>query len=327
MNNIKEKKELNTNKKTLKELNKTNSTQNNNIKNIAGKKETSNELAHSLVNNNDGIEEKTNTIQYPSNTHKTQTKHKFKSFIKQEYIETKLLLKSVPSPIIVMFTLSVVLMNLFANKSINTGLNWLALDCGIILSWASFLSMDIIVKRFGGKAGTKISIIVLLVNLFISFVFFIVAKISGLWGESFIEVGGDIANTALNNTFSGSWFVILGSSVAFLVSAIVNNVLNVLIGKCFKNKDFVEYAARSYISTIIGQFVDNLIFALIVSLNFFGWSLLQCVTCAITGAMVELLCEIVFSPLGFRVCKIWDKEQVGKEYLDFCNNKNNLNEN
>ena len=223
-----------------------------------------------------------------------------------------------------MFMLSVAFMNLFANKSIDTGLEWLALDCGIILSWASFLSMDMIVKRFGAKAGTKISIIVLIINLFITFVFFIVSKITGFWGESFIDIGGDIANTALNNTFAGSWFVILGSSVAFIISAIVNNLLNALIGKCFKKKNFFEYSFRTYISTMIGQFVDNLIFALIVSLNFFGWSILQCVTCALTGAVIELLFEIIFSPLGYKVCKYWDRTEVGKEYLDFINNKKSL---
>lgn len=45
----------------------------------------------------------------------------------------------------------------------------------------------------------------------------------------------------------------------------------------------------------------NLIFALIVSHNFFGWTLTQCIMCAFTGAIVELLCEIVFSPLRLRI--------------------------
>ena len=56
-------------------------------------------------------------------------------------------------------------------------------------------------------------------------------------------------------------------------------------------------------STFIGQFVDNLLFALIVSKVFFGWTLLQCFTCAVTGAVAELVFEIVFSPLGYRISK------------------------
>ena len=73
---------------------------------------------------------------------------------------------------------------------------------------------------------------------------------------------------------------------------------------------------RSFISTFVSQFVDNLTFALIVSLNFFGWTLTQCIGCAFTGAILELLCEVIFSPIGYRVAKKWDAENVGSEYIE-----------
>lgn len=66
---------------------------------------------------------------------------------------------------------------------------------------------------------------------------------------------------------------------------------------------------------MVAQFVDNLIFAFLISYNFFGWSILQCVTCAITGCIAELLCEVVFSPIGFKVCQKWEEDKVGEEYL------------
>ena len=111
-----------------------------------------------------------------------------------------------------------------------------------------------------------------------------------------------VINTALDNTFSGTWFVILGSSIAFLVSAVINNFLNYGIGQALRRKDgFGVFALRSYVSTFIGQFCDNLVFALIVSRNFFGWTTLQCFTCALTGAVMELLFEVFFSPLGYRM--------------------------
>ena len=71
------------------------------------------------------------------------------------------------------------------------------------------------------------------------------------------------------------------------------------------------------ISLIIGQFVDNFLFALIVSKVFFGWTLLQCVTCALTGMVMELVCEVIFSPLGYLLVKKMEKNNVGKEYLDY----------
>ena len=79
----------------------------------------------------------------------------------------------------------------------------------------------------------------------------------------------------------------------------------------------VAYFLRSYVSTAIGQFADNMIFALVVSHVFFGWSIVQCVTCAVTGMVAELLCEVAFSGIGYAVCKKWKKEQVGKAYFDF----------
>jgi uncharacterized PurR-regulated membrane protein YhhQ (DUF165 family) len=141
-------------------------------------------------------------------------------------------------------------------------------------------------------------------NLFMALVFFIGSDIPGVWGESFVEGSEKVINTALDNTFGGTWYIILGSSVAFICSALINNFMNYGIGKLFRKQGgFGRFAVRSYVSTFVAQFADNLIFALIVSRVFFGWSMLQCFTCALTGAVMELLFEIVFSPVGYRVSK------------------------
>lgn len=243
------------------------------------------------------------------------------SKIKREIYEIKILLRSVPSTILTLFAVSVIAMNLLANKSVNLPVDWLALDCGIIVSWVSFLSMDIITKHFGPKAATQVSIVAVLFNLMVCIIFFIAGSIPGIWGESYVEGSETIINSALDHTFSGTWYVLLGSTTAFIISAVVNNFLNYLIGKLInKNSDsFLAYAVRTYISTAVGQFADNLVFALIVSHIFFGWSMLQCITCSVTGMIVELLCEVIFSPIGFSVCKKWKKENVGKEYFELIN--------
>lgn len=240
------------------------------------------------------------------------------SKIKREIYEIKILLRSVPSTILTLFAVSVIAMNLLANKSVNLPVDWLALDCGIIISWVSFLSMDIITKHFGPKAATQVSIVAVFFNLMICIIFFIAGSIPGIWGESYVEGSETIINSALDHTFSGTWYVLLGSTTAFIISAVVNNFLNYLIGKLInKNSDsFLVYAVRTYISTAVGQFADNLVFALIVSHIFFGWSMLQCITCSVTGMIVELLCEVIFSPIGFSVCKKWKKDNVGKEYFE-----------
>lgn len=249
------------------------------------------------------------------------SRYKMKQKIKDELHEFKLLLRSLPTVITALFIISVFSMNLLANKSISLPLDWLALDCGIVVSWFAFLTMDVLTKHFGPKAATQISILALIINLIFCVVFRLVSLIGGNWGASF-DANGNVqqgVNDALNSTFGGTWYVLLGSSVAFVASSFINNFSNWGIGKLFKkNPDGAcAYFLRTYVSTAVGQFVDNLIFAFIVSLNFFGWTPLQCVTCALTGMLVELLCEAIFSYFGFAMCKKLRKDGVGKEYFDF----------
>ncbi len=237
----------------------------------------------------------------------------------KEFEEFKKLIRSVPSVITALFIVSVFSMNLLANKSIDIPFEWLALDCGIVVSWFAFLAMDIITKYFGPKAATELSVFAILLNLVFSLILFAVSKIPGMWGESFVPGSEETINTALDNTVGGTWYVVLGSTLAFLASSVINNFSNWGIGKIFKkNPDgFGAYISRSYISTAIGQFEDNLILALTVSYFFFGWSPLQCFTCALTGMVAELLCEAVFSYFGFAVCRKWKKDGVGEEYLTY----------
>ena len=242
--------------------------------------------------------------------------------IKEFFAEFALLGRCLPSWVTAITVVSVVAMNLLANKSIDTGTTWLALDCGIIFSWVVFMTLDMVTKRFGPRAANFLSLFALAVNLFIALMFFIAAMIPGEWGESFVEGSESVINAALNNTFRGTWFVLLGSSVAFITSAFANNMLNWFIGTAVRKKTgFGVYALRAYVSTGISQFLDNMIFALIVAHNFFGWSMLQCVTCALTGAVAELLFEVVLSPVGFRISEKWEKQDTGKEYLDYIRSK------
>ena len=55
--------------------------------------------------------------------------------------------------------------------------------------------------------------------------------------------------------------------------------------------------------------------------------MLQCVTCALTGMIAELLFEIIFSPIGYMSLKRMEKENRGQEYLDFINKDKEVNEN
>ena len=158
---------------------------------------------------------------------------------------------------------------------------WLiALDGGILISWLSFMCMDIITKYFGPKASNKIAVLASAINVLTCAIFYIASIIPSNANDY----------TALDEILGGTWFILLGSTIAFLVLAVINNFLNWTIGKAFhKNPDGkLAYAVQSYISTFIGQFMDNFIFSLIVFVGFapifwdgFCWTVLQCSACAL----------------------------------------------
>ena len=238
-----------------------------------------------------------------------------KNYIKKEKKETSLLLMCIPAPVVTLFVVSVVCMNLLANKTL-LQLDWIALDGGILISWLSFMCMDIITKHFGPKASNKISILASVINLLTCLIFFVASIIPSNANDY----------SAFDGIFGGTWFILLGSTVAFLSSAMINNMLNWLIGRAFKNNPDgkLAYATQCYVSTFIGQFCDNFIFSLIVFVGFapvfwdgFHWTVLQCTMCALTGAVAELIMEIIFSPIGYKIVRNWNEKQIGNEYLTY----------
>ena len=236
-------------------------------------------------------------------------------FLKKERRETSVLLRAIPTSVVTLFVVSVICMNLLANKTL-LQLDWIALDGGILISWLSFMCMDIITKHFGPKASNRISVLASAINLLTCLIFLVASLIPSNAADY----------SAFDGIFGGTWFILLGSTVAFLTSAAINNSLNWAIGKCFRdNPDGkLAFATRTYISTFIGQFIDNFIFSVIVFVFFapifwdgFHWTVLQCATCALTGAIAELIMEIVFSPIGYRITKKWRENSVGREYLEY----------
>ena len=63
---------------------------------------------------------------------------KFREKLKNEQMEFKLLLRSIPATVVTLFVVSVICMNLLANKTL-VQLEWIALDGGILISWLSFM--------------------------------------------------------------------------------------------------------------------------------------------------------------------------------------------
>jgi uncharacterized PurR-regulated membrane protein YhhQ (DUF165 family) len=130
---------------------------------------------------------------------------------------------------------------------------------------------------------------------------------------------------ALDMVVGGQWSILLASTVAYIISALTNNYTNVFIGKKFVNDPDgkTAFAVRSFVSTFLSQILDNFIFvflAFVVLPNIPGafqvrWTLQQCIGCSVSCAVLELISEMIFSPLGYRIVNRWKAENVGKEYI------------
>ncbi len=239
----------------------------------------------------------------------------FSTRLKSIVDDYKMLLRNIPSLTVAIFILSVVCANLMANKEL-VNYKFVALDCGFAFSWIMFLCMDVICKRWGAAASIKVSFLALFVNLAVCASFALLSLTPGMWAEFYNSENPQV-NAALNATFGGAWYVVLGSGLAFITSSVVNALLNSAIGKAVNKNGFFAFALRSYVSTIIAQFVDNLVFATIVSKIFFGWTWIQVFVCSLIGAVCELLCEVIFSGIGYKIVCSWEKENVGSDYVEY----------
>lgn len=254
-----------------------------------------------------------------------------------DFKDWKMLFRSIPSIIVGTFLVSILGMNLLANKFLLTGGSWVSVTWGLLLSAIPFLVCDIVTKTYGAKATIKLNILGLIVSLSMTLIFLFVSVMPEFgnftthWHGNFTY--GEIG-FGQGGVMRASWYITLASSIAFLVSGIVNAVVNAAIGKLFhKNPNSrIAFMTRSYSSTLIGQFVDNFLFIFLafgVFANMAGvWSSQVCLVnltaglgAGLIGALVELLMEVIISPVGYKICKKWQTEGVGKEYLDYCREK------
>ena len=143
-----------------------------------------------------------------------------KVWLYKENKQTSILMRSIPTTVVTLFVVSVICMNLLANKTL-LQLDYIALDGGILISWLSFMCMDMITKHFGPGASNRISLLAVGINLLTCLIFFVASAIPSNANDY----------SGFDSIFGGTWFILLGSTVAFLSSALINNMLNAAIGR------------------------------------------------------------------------------------------------
>ena len=220
--------------------------------------------------------------------------------------------KKVPSWLVALSAVTTVLMNLLANKTLYSDGLYLSIDCGLMVSWVMFLVMDIATQRYGGKASFAITIFDVGVALAMSGIMAGVAAIPESAVSGWFQT--EEAAVSLNGLVGNSYLVILTSLFAFICSSGVDILSNVTIGKLFNKtktfegetnkrtfKGFIVYFFRAYGSTFLSQLTDNLVFQMI------AYPLLFTIPCsplsiflgALLAALIELVAEFAFAPIGY----------------------------
>ena len=255
-----------------------------------------------------------------------KTKRTFKQWFKDEVNETKVLFKGLPAVPFAVICLSFIVMNLLATVALYN-VEWAAGDIGIIVSWLSFLFGDMFVKRYGAKGAIKIQVAALFIALTTLAIMALGAFLEkALWGANY-TLGVFSWETNADNGMVTLW-TIGASAAAFLISAVVDAIIsNAILTKFKKRTSFKAHAVAAWGSTFVGQFVDNLVFAFLFTFIAsrvpglqMSWGLqpvtvLAVFTCAIIGGLTELVLQVIFSPIGFKVAEKWRKEGVGAEYI------------
>lgn len=223
-----------------------------------------------------------------------RVKKLFKDFFKS--------IGEIPPILLALYILTIVVMNILANKTIYQN-DYIAIDGGIIITWLAILIADIVIKVAGPKIAIKMSIFAIFINLSVCLLFYLV---------SLIPAGPEF--DAFNKALSGTWFIIISGTIAFICSSILNAVINYGVGKFFKKNPNgkLAFVCRSYVSTVISQIFDNFVFNVFAFVIFapifwngFHWTLVQCICCALVYGAIDLVMEIIFTPIGYKIANKW----------------------
>ena len=182
-----------------------------------------------------------------------------------------------------------VVQNLFEMKTLGTT-EFAFGGGGVILSWATFMIMDICTELFGKKDTMTVYTFAGILNLVIVCLAQVVIKIPGTYPEQ---------NMAFELIFSNGIRTALASFIAFWVGNFVN--MNIMIDmKSRTPQSDLWFFARAVASTIVGQFVDNMVFATLafapVGISVFEMRWIDIITSVLFGTCVETIIESCFVP-------------------------------
>lgn len=186
------------------------------------------------------------------------------------------------------YTGAIIIQNILATKQIDIAM--FTVTTGILVSPIVFIIQDIIAELYGYKDAKKMVLLGFLMN-FIGVLLFTLAidlPSSQFWFNQ------EAFNTILGTTFRIS----IASFTAYIIGSLTNSGTMVWLKKKLPKSLFV----RAISSTIVGQFLDNAVFATVAFLGVLPKAAI--LSMVVGGTIFEVLYEIIFYPITkISICK------------------------
>jgi uncharacterized integral membrane protein (TIGR00697 family) len=175
-------------------------------------------------------------------------------------------------------------------------------DGGTLLFPLTYILGDILTEVYGFKTARR-AILIGFFSLLLSSLVFLILKILPpdiIWETN---IGITTYNSILSGMFTGG--IVIASISAYLSGELINAFLLSKIKKITKGKFFWF---RSMASSIIGQFIDTIIFIFIATLlhvfpKEIFWNLI------ITNYIFKMLLEIIILPLTYKIVFFLKKKE------------------
>lgn len=179
------------------------------------------------------------------------------------------------------YTGAIIIQNILATKQIDIAI--FTVTTGILVSPIVFIIQDIIAEIYGYKDAKKMVLLGFLMNFVGVLLFTLAIKLpsSTYWFNQ------EAFSSILGTTFRIS----IASFTAYIIGSLTNSKIMVLLKNRFPKSLFI----RAISSTIVGQFLDNAVFAFI---GFFGLLPISAIiSMVVGGTLFEVLYEIIFYPI------------------------------
>lgn len=190
-----------------------------------------------------------------------------------------------------------VMMNLFAMKALSFGSPIIICDGGLLISWGVFLISNIVVEVWGKRT----SLVIVTFAAVVAFVFLFIGRL--IVAIPTLETYEKQAE-AFASVFSNGPRTIIASVIAFWLGNFVNVHIIYIIKKYLEDRkkdNRFFFFLRASFSTLIGQFVDNIVFMSLafapLGISVYEMTWYDILTSALVGTAIELVVESVLVPL------------------------------